>query len=169
MNTLCKFLTVAAILLHSIFGCGLHRVCACESHEHGESHCLTDISVSGPCDHQEHGCHHEDDAVADVVERAMELPPRDSAVLVGDGCGCGGQGPFEHRDEPCCSDVQCSFIAANDAAYAIEIGPPLFVLQNVDRSLSMSPGLRGRADEDRVRARFDGSADRCAVHCSWQI
>lgn len=171
MTTLCRLLTVAAILLHSIFGCGLHGVCACDSHQHGESHCVADTADSSRCDHDDHACHRHDTDGHDTdghEDQRMD-PQGDASSWVADGCDHCDQHPFDRDESPCCSAVQCSFIVANDVEFAFDVGPALFVLDDIDRVLSQSLRWAGQVEDGSVRSRYDDSLSRCALHCSWQI
>lgn len=167
MTTLCRLLTAAAILLHSIFGCGLHRVCACSSHQHGEVQCAAETADSSQCDHNDHACHRHD---ADGDEdQGMDDQQSGVTGWVADGCDGCEEHPFDRDDSPCCSAVQCSFIVVNDVEFALDVGPATFVVDDIDRTLSQSLRSAGQVDGGSVRSRYDDSLSRCALHCSWQI
>lgn len=70
MKTIPHILTLATILIHSVFGCCWHHAHACETdhvdvettvaHDHGHSHDTPDSDESIPVDHHD-GDHSEDD------------------------------------------------------------------------------------------------------------
>jgi hypothetical protein len=160
-------MTVAAMLLHSIFGCSLHHACACETHEHGEHQHVAEVEDGGTCDH-DHGCHHHDHACDDEQQKAGD-DQITAAAWVSNGCDCCEQTPCEHGDSPCCTELQCSFILASDVEFSLDVGPALFVLVNIDPSWMESLRARNLADVGRLHSGFDDSLSRCALHCSWQI
>ncbi len=136
MNTTFKLITVAAMLLHSIFGCSLHHACACESHEHGKHQHAADVEDPVACDH-DHAWHHHDDACDDDPQDADDDQVT-TKTWVSNGCDCCEEDPCEHGGAPCCSEVLCSFIVANDVEFLLDVGPAQFVLVNVDSSVVTS-------------------------------
>lgn len=170
MNATCRIVTVAAMLLHSIFGCSLHHACACDSHVHGEHPHVADVAAADSCD-DDHDCHHkhashDEDACHDHADDDHQVA---SESLVGTGCDCCETDPCEHGDSPCCSPVQCSFIIVSDVEFSIDLGPALFVVVDTGAILAKLPGARNLADRGRPTSGFDDSLSRCALHCSWQI
>ena len=167
MNTSYKLITVAAMLLHSIFGCSLHHACACESHAHGEPPQAAEVAQADSCEHDHDSHHGETSCGHDHDEECDDTAS--SQGLISNGCDCCENTPGEHDDSPCCSEVQCSFILANDNDFSLDVGPVLFVLVNDDFSRIESTSLSSRADGGRLRSGCDDSLSRCALHCSWQI
>ena len=177
MNATCRIVTIAAMLLHSIFGCSLHHACACDSHVHGEHPHVTDVAAADSCD-DDHDCHHEHSGHDEDVchnEHACDDGHADddhqiaSESLVSNGCDCCEKDPCEHGDSPCCSPVQCSFIIVSDVEFSIDIGPALFVVVDTDPLLAKLPCARSVADGGGLTSGIDDSLSRCALHCSWQI
>lgn len=151
MTTACKLLTVAAMLLHSIFGCSLHHAGACELHQHFAE--ADDVSLC----HHDHACHDEHQLVDDEIG---------THASVSDCCR---KTPCEKGDSPCCSAVQCSFIPASNVEFSLHVGPALFVLVDIDTTFMESLRARRLADVGRYSSGIDDSPSRCALHCSWQI
>ncbi|QDV85743.1 hypothetical protein TBK1r_47590 [Stieleria magnilauensis] len=167
MTTACKLLTVAAMLLHSIFGCSLHHACACESHGHGAHQHVAEVEDVNACDH-DHASHHHDDGCHDDHQDADD--GQDAAEsLVRIGCDCCEKTPCEHGDSPCCSVVQCSFIPVSDVEFSLDVGPVLFVLVDIDSSFKESLRARKLVDIGTFHSGVDDPLSRCALHCSWQI
>ncbi len=166
MITTCKLLTVAAMLLHSIFGCSLHHACACGPHEHVEHRQVAEMEDAGSCEH-DHDGHHHRDACHDEHQCADNEPLLDS--WLSRACdSCEGT-PIEQSDKPCCSDVQCSFILASDVEFSVDKGPTLGAIADFAVSFAGLHGARKLAHIGRVPTGVDDSLSRCALHCSWQI
>ena len=167
MTNACKILTVAVMLLHSIFGCSLHHACACESHEHGEHQHVAVAEDANACDH-DHASHHHDHGCHDDHQHADD-GQEVAESLVRTGCYCCEKTPCEHGDSPCCTAVQCSYIPASDVEFSLDLGPVLFVLADINSPFMESLRARNLVDVDRFRSGSDDSLSRCALHCSWQI
>ena len=164
VTTTCNLITVAALLLHSIFGCSLDHACVCESHVHGEHQHAQNAAGTGACEH-DHSGHHDETPCDDNQKDEIASPE----TMITSGCDCCQKGPCDDGDSPCCSEVQCSFITANDVALSLVGGPALLGLADVDRSRLNSRYTRCRAEMDRRCVGLDNSLARCALHCSWQI
>jgi len=183
--TACKLLTVAAMLLHSIFGCSLHHACACESHPHGQQQHVAAIEDANACNHADHqhfaevecagSCKHHDHANHDQNDtchgdhRHADDAKTTAKSQLGNGCQCCQETPCENGDSPCCSAVQCSFIIASDVEFTLDVGPILFVLGDDDPSCMESLRARSLVDIGRLLAGHNGSLSMCSLHCSWQI
>ncbi|MCS7471169.1 hypothetical protein NZK35_31310 [Stieleria sp. ICT_E10.1] len=165
MNATYRLFTVAAMLLHSIFGCGFHHSCADAKHVH-QAH--RQVEPTALCD--AHHCHGHADTDRDVIDHqraAVEMV----AASFDDGCQqtpCPGT-PCPHGETPCCSVVQCSFIGSSGFTFSVDVGQVGFAAADTDASLARSS--RGRLSVDGVRSGIapDDSLSRCALHCSWQI
>ena len=167
MNIACKLITVAAMLVHSIFGCSLHHACACESRAYGEYQHATGVEPVDSCQHDHDRHHGETPCGHDHEEKGKEsVTPN---AIMSDGCECCERAPCEHDDSPCCSEVLCSFIVANDIEFSLDAGTVLFVLIGDDSALVESSRAKFLANFCRLRSGFDDSPSRCALHCSWQI
>ena len=152
MNTTCRLVTVAAMLLHSMFGCSLHHACACGSHVHGEH---SQVAAAEPCD-DDHDCHHEHDS---HDENACHNDHADedqfpSESFVTSRCDCCEKVPCEDGDSPCCSPVQCSFILACDVEFSIDVGLTLFIVDDTGPSLKTSPNAWSDAHGGRQGTGF---------------
>lgn len=158
VTTSCKILTVAAMLLHSIFGCGLDHLCACESHEHVE---IQDIAPATSCGH-DHSVQHRKPVCSDQQLDA-------DLVLTANGCGCCERGPCERGDSPCCSVIQCSFIPTNDVELPLDFAVALFAAPASATFFIESRHASTFADSGGVQSGFVDSLSRCSMHCSWQI
>lgn len=171
MNTTCRLITVAVMLLHSIFGYNLHHACACELHTHGAYQHVAGAEPTESCQHdydheRRHGespcCHdHEEDG-----EHGDDIRPNAS---VSNGCNCCQKAPCERSDAPCCSEVQCSFILGNDIEFSLDAGPFLFVVVDDESALWESSRAKIVGDPGRLSSGVDDSLSRCALHCSWQL
>ncbi len=166
MNATCRLLTIAAMLLHSIFGCHLHHACACQSHTHAEhSAGFAPVLAAVSC---VHGCqHHSPASFADPVTRLGGSASGDQG---NDGSACDGNVPTQHHHEsPCCSVVQCSYISTAGLLRNFDFGTGLIVFFDVELSESRSSGKTVALGRLGRHARISASLAQCALHCSWQV
>jgi hypothetical protein len=154
----CKILTVAAMLLHSIFGCGLHHHCACESDGHVE---IQNVAQVSSCGH--------DHSVQDKKPVCGDQQRDADQALTANGCGCCESSPCEHGDSPCCSVVQCSFIPTNDVELPLDFAVAIFVAPSSAILFIESQRASIFADSGGVQSGFVASLSLCSMHCSWQI
>src|SRR6056297_3572321 len=79
VSAVCRLTTVAALLLHLIFGCSLHHADACGHHDHdGCQH--TCSAADSPSVHDDHACGHDhehdcsgEEETVDSIHNAIEL------------------------------------------------------------------------------------------------
>ncbi|QDV44637.1 hypothetical protein Enr13x_45050 [Stieleria neptunia] len=169
MNATCRLFTVAAMLLHSIFGCTLHHACADakQAHAkqvHGEHQ---PVEQTGACGG--HDCHGHASSDHDAIDR--HLKPFGTWLVSFNDCRqtpCRNT-PCRHSDTPCCSVVQCSFIVSSGFAFSADIGQVQFAAAETDGALARSSRSRLYDHSARNSVALDGSLSRCALHCSWQI
>ena len=170
MNATCRLVTVAAMLLHSIFGCSLHHVCADATHVHGQHQRVVQAES---CD--DHDCHghakiDRDEIDHDKIDRQPILIETWMASF-DDGCPqtpC-PQSSCPHGETPCCSVVQCSFIVSSGFTFSVDLDQVLFAAADTDASRSGSSRSRLSCGNTRSSVAVDDSLSRCALHCSWQI
>ncbi len=115
MSAVCRLTTVAALLLHLIFGCSLHHAAACGSHGHGgcdHARVSTDLpSVqSDHCCGQDHDCSGEDQTV-EADDNVSQL--------VAPCYACQSQ-PCDGNHPGCHGEVECSFVPSSDVVFIID-------------------------------------------------
>ncbi|QEF99242.1 hypothetical protein Mal15_33040 [Stieleria maiorica] len=171
MNASCNFITVAAMLLHSILGCSFHHACAGVPHEHGQRESVLEADACA-----EHGCHQHDHA----PKRGGGCQDSSSADAFGAGASvalswlAGGQRccpktPCRQGDSPCCSVVQCSYLTSSGIAFSLESVQVPHAWAGADAS-RIGTSRHGCANQPlRPLWLPDDSQSRCALHCSWQI
>lgn len=171
MFVVCRLVTVAALLLHLLFGCSLHQAAAGGTHrlhecqqaqEHGAFETIG--PESGPSGH---GCgHHHDhvnrfdpetNSIDQVAGRLMapcclcELPPCD-----GDHPGCHGE-------------VECSFVPSSDVVFVINAPFVMLVTRAHDPLKSYLDSLESRGSGHRSAIGARDSLSHCASLCTWII
>ncbi|MDV6030764.1 MAG: hypothetical protein F9B45_11840 [Phycisphaera sp. RhM] len=162
MNATYRLFTVAAMLLHSIFGCTLHHACADAKHVHGADQ---QIEQTESCDgHDCHGHAGTDRAVIDRLQISMVASCDDVFHSAH-----GRQTPCPLDGTPCCSVVQCSFIGPSGSTFSVDVAQVIFAAADTDASTARSSRSRLFVDGVRSRVFSDDSLSRCALHCSWQI
>jgi hypothetical protein len=176
LNIACKFMTIAAMLAHSFFGCSLHHAGACGSHDHGDHFSVESHPGAGCCDELgscgESG--HDDHVSQDRKACSDEDAPRDGSqiglvVTIASDCGCCEHSPCDHDESPCCSPVQCSFMVSGDFELMVDVSALFYGI--VDGGFSATEPLIARRGHalTNLRSGLDGPLSRCALHCSWQI
>ncbi len=170
MNASCNFLTVAAMLLHSILGCSFHHVCAGVPHDHGRWESVREADACAG-----HGCHQHDHSPKGT-ETGKDASPADgfgtevsvAVFWLAVDQSCCPKTPCRQGDSPCCSVVQCSYLASSGIPFSLDTLqlPCEWVLS--DRWL-MGASRHGWSNRPLRSHWFpDDSQSRCALHCSWQ-
>jgi hypothetical protein len=142
-------MTVAAILLHSIFGCQLHHACA--------SHCdQQQVSTVLPAQ-QTNDCHqHEHVGACSHTPAEADLAKSCCASI-----------PCDQGGTPCCSEIQCSFILSNGVVFYVNVSLIHVLPLDIDAALASSEYAKF-SNAGPVGGALD-SGYRCALHSSWQI
>lgn len=168
MATFCKFVTVAALLLHSLFGCGLHHATGCDGHQHASQHRTPPADRAGSC------CHDHDRDEAGFARQQCEAESRPLA------CGgrvrpsaqpssCEGDAPAGGDHDGCHSEIECSFLPSPQVVFASTATPlPALLADANSRGSRYATALR-RTGQPLERFSCHGSLARCAFLCTWRI
>jgi len=165
VSVVCRFTTVAALLLHLIFGCSLHHAGACGHHDHdGCPHtCVSDslaVHDEQDCGHDHgHGCPTEED----TVEPSVQL-----SQLVAPCCDCETQ-PCNGNHPGFHGEVECSFVPSSDIVFVINAPLIAFVIYEHDPMLSDANSLASRGLPGRSAIGAQDSLSHCAFLCTWII
>ncbi len=157
----CKIMTAAALLLHSIFGCGLHHASACGMHEHGphESACAAEHHDSCPDGEQDHDEGEHGHAAGLVAHHVPQIAP---------ACHC-EHVPCEGNHGSCHSEVECSFVPPSAPEFSLDSGLVVFVVFRDAHVPSLDDSGTWDNSSRRVSAGCCSSPARCALLCTWQI
>ena len=164
VSAVCRLTTVAALLLHLIFGCSLHHAAACGSHGHGgcdHARVSTDLpSVqSDHCCSHDHDCSGEDETV-EAYDNVSQL--------VAPCCACESQ-PCDGNHPGCHGEVECSFVPSSDVVFIIDAPVVAFVCYEHDPMMSFVSSLAARRLQQRSVNVATDSLSHCASLCTWII
>jgi hypothetical protein len=193
--TACKLITAVALLIHSVFGCGLHHASACgmheheshevcssehESHEHGlhehESHehglhehesleHACHVSHEACCTHEDRGRHHDHGADDKCGHEEAPELVASYANSLAPACCC-QHGPCEDNRGGCHSEVGCSFVPPSGPEFSPDAGLVTFVVfRDVHAQALHSSVLSGVG----MTSDAHHAHSLCALLCSWQI
>ncbi len=162
VSAVCRLTTIAALLLHLIFGCSLHHVAACGSHGHdGCQHtCLTDnlpsVQPDDCC-----GCGHgrSGEAVGPIGKVNQVVAPC---------CACEPQ-PCDGNHPGCHGEVECSFVPSSDVVFNIDAPLVAFVSYEHDPMMNFVSSLTTRRLQQRSAIVVSDSLSHCASLCTWII
>ena len=164
-------MTAAALLLHSIFGCGLRHACGFDHHAVSEHRTCDEMEFCRS--HGEQPCHGEQLGPSDVIDccdhhRADDVESVEVLYPAVANCGCGHPGPDQEGDVPCCWSLQCSFIGVHGVGFKVDAGRRalLVICDECWLDLSLRNSLVCAVDPS---IRPGGSCSLCALHCCWQI
>ena len=174
LRTPLRILTAAALLLHSVFGCGLHDVCGCEGTTQDRSRwdsaaegCELECESLDVHHNDAHLEHSQDSDASGCCEHAVpmdftyETPHRD-------GCCC-QQTPHPDRSAATNCSIACSFVQSTGVIFNFDARFVEFVGQN-DR-LSHGQLVEASAYGPRYWGAMRGgdSTFLCASLCTWQL
>lgn len=181
MFTVCRLTTVVALLLHSIFGCGLHHACGCDSHAHvggeiifavGEAPSVhADLATNHDCGH----CHHHHGSQSHWSDRDQDSSTdqtqanasADSALIA--SCLCCEPGPWDSTDPGCHSELGCSFVHTNHDAFTFDAPLVAFVVYRQDSKMNYFSSFATQGQHRWGSVIHHDSLSHCASLCTWQI
>lgn len=159
MYSVCQFITVAALTLHSLFGCSLHHACAGCTHAHrnlAESQHTID-----------HGCSHDSPNERREASGKHERSEQAPSLLATD-LPC-QHAPSEHGDEGCHSEIECSFLPASPIDFGVgEVPVAYFEGPSAQPDLLLA-GLFSPGHRKKPAGFCWDPPSLCALHCTWQI
>ena len=172
MSVVCRLTTVAALLLHLIFGCSLHHAAACGSHEHDRCQHTCDAAGSETESDSEsvqhdHVCDHHDEHDGSGGVESVEAGDSESQ-LVAPCCVCESQ-PCDGNHPGCHGEVVCSFVPSSDVAFVVDVPFVAFIVYDNDPMLSTISSLASRGLRERSAIGVQGSLSHCASLCTWII
>lgn len=189
MQSARSILTAAALLMHSLFGCGIHDACGCPSSLQGEKLChpaesCCPAAVQSQAVHQDscHQDHFHTDGMGDQCEADGGAKAGDPAVshranLPQDSATVAGHfhttvlAHFPTPESPrsgCCS-LACSFLQSSDIVFSFDSPMVGFVSNDlVGGTLKDRCGAGGLNLETLAR-RGQDSNDHCILLCTWQL
>lgn len=175
----CRIVTLAAVLLHSLFGCALHHGAACRSHSHAddgsEAGQVGGFHRFGDCGNPHvHGSHrhdgsdgHRESTGSDAPDVADGVEPATASLSA--VCLACPVAPCSGRSTGCHSEASCSFLRSS--GFGAEWSEPLVVVAfelpvprvgttfgRVNQASCLSSDFRSR-----------GSLISCATLCTWLI
>lgn len=166
VSVVCRLTTVAALLLHLIFGCSLHHAAACGHHDHdGCQH--TCSAADSPSVHDDHVCGHDhehdcsgEEETVDSIHNAIEL--------AAPCCACESQ-PCDGNHPGCHGVVECSFVPSRDVVFIIDAPLVAFVTYEHDPMIGFISSLSTRRLQQRSPRVATDSLSHCASLCTWII
>jgi len=178
VSVVCRSTTVAALLLHLIFGCSLHHAAACGSHEHdGCQHTCqaagSPVVADSPSVHDsssvpdDHVCDHHHGHQGSGEDESG-LTSSSESQLVAPCCVCESQ-PCDGNHPGCHDEVVCSYVPSSDVAFNVDVPFVAFVLYDHDPMMSTVISLASRAKRERSAIDIQDSLSHCASLCTWII
>ena len=171
MSTVCRFITVAALLLHLIFGCSLHHAAACGHHDHdGCKHACSptdsqSVDEEHACGHDhDHGCARENTS----SEEETGGVSHNVSGLVASCCVSHSQ-PCDGNHPGCHGIVECSFVLSSDIVFIIDAPLIAYVTFEHDPMMSLVSSMAKLASFQRSVRLAKDSLSHCASLCTWVI
>ena len=166
MPVVCRFTTVAALLLHLIFGCSLHHAAACGHHDHdGYRYTCSAADCSSVHDESSCGDGHEHNHSGD--EETVE-PSDNAGQMVAARCACESQ-PCDGNHPGCHGRFECSFVPSSDVVFIIDIPMVSFLTYEHDPMMNFISSMSTRRLHQRLTSVATDSLSHCASLCTWII
>ena len=166
MLIVCRFTTVAALLLHLIFGCSLHHATGCERHGHdGFQHTCTSepLTVHGDHDHDHHHSDEGETSEGNAIEVGDSESQLASPCCVCESLPCDGDHPGCH------GEVECSFVPSSDVVFIIDAPFVAYVTYDLDSMMCLASSMAKRESFQRSARLVTNSLSHCASLCTWII
>ena len=169
----CRLLTICALLVHSIFGCGSHQACTCAGHDH----VAASAQLSQTSEHagHQHAHHHRHGAANrshhDHAHGGTQVADHDESVThFVAGCACCESASGDGEPPHCPRDAVARG-ASPDVRSVDTDQPSLPLVRLFDRPLSSQDFLNARLVAARCHGDLtaSGTASRCALLCVWRI
>lgn len=169
-----RILTAAALLLHSIFGCGVHDVCGCQPNWQGRSaldssHQCCDPHVERPDVHHNHD-HSELIHDGETMDDCGHFVQTDHEVgSLHALCGCCQRSPHHDHSPLSSCDISCSFVQSSSVVVAAD--PPLVEYLMPQDIVVLGQRVEAVAFGPRywISVRGGDSMSHCAALCSWRL
>jgi hypothetical protein len=165
VSVICRFTTVAALLLHLIFGCSLHHVGVCGVHDHaGRDQSCSTSQLFGL--QPERGCDCDRVEGRSGSKSTAEIPSRVDQLTAA-CCACESQ-PCDGNHPGCHGEVECSFVPSTSVAFIIHAASIVFVTFEHDPMMKHAISL-SHSWRERFVIGVQDSPSRCASLCTWLI
>ena len=168
VSAVCRLTTVAALMLHLIFGCSLHHSAACERHDHDRCRHTCEsapLSMHGnhACIHDHHHSGRGKTPEGNAIEADDSVRQLASPCCVCESQPCDGNHPGFH------GEVECSFVPSSDDVFIIDAPFVAYVTYEHDPMMTFVSSMAKRRLHQRSARLSMDSLSHCASLCTWII